>query len=37
MKKKIISMLLVACMGLSLVACGGGSNTPASNDGGTTE
>ena len=30
-------MLLVACMGLSLVACGGGSNTPASNDGGTTE
>ncbi len=37
MKKKIISMLLVACMGLSLVACGGGNNKPASNEGSTTE
>lgn len=34
MKKKIISMLLVACMGLSLVACGnsGGGNAPANNE-----
>lgn len=35
MKKKIISMLLVACMGLSMVACGnngGGSNTSADNE-----
>lgn len=34
--KKIIAILLCLCMAFSLVACGGGGETPANNDGGQT-
>lgn len=37
MKKKIISLLLALAMALSLVACGGGNNTPASSGGDAAE
>ena len=36
MKKKILSCLLAGAMVLSLAACGGKTNEPASNDGSTT-
>ena len=39
MKKKVISMLLTACLCLGLTACGGGSDTQqsAGTEGGSTE
>ena len=35
--KKLIALLLVAVMALGLVACSGNSNTPAANNGGTSD
>jgi len=36
MKKRIVSFVLLLVMALSLVACGGNTNTPADNNGGST-
>ena len=36
MKKRIVSFVLLLAMALSLVACGGNTNTPADNNGGST-
>lgn len=36
MKKKLVSIVLASSMALSLAACGSGSGTPASTDGGQT-